>query len=917
MQQRILTVFIVAIVAVLTLARWGANLYTDWLWFQSLQYQSTFLTIIFSEIGLKVAVGTVFFFLLLINLLPTRSKIIKAANLNRVIENDDNVISIYKTPLNKYAKSGPIIGVFVLISLAMAFFVGTSVTGDWVTLQKFLHPTAFGVADPVFGKDIGFYVFQLPFYEFIYKLFIWSLFLIAFWVGAAYFVADTAAGENKGILKSDAARFHLSALAAVFFLARAFGYRLEQYALLHSPSGIVYGPGYTDIHANLLAYKVLLVVSIIIAITILVNIFMKKFRLVLYSIGALVLISVLVGGVYPVLVQKFNVVPNELNKERPYIENSIKYTRMAYNLDAVEKKTFPAGKTLVAEDIQQNLDTVENIRLWDYRPLQQTYAQIQEMRTYYELKSIDVDRYMVNGQYRQLMLSPRELNQQQLPENAKTWVNQRLKYTHGYGIVASPVNQVTNEGMPQLLIKDIPPVSSIDIKVDRPEIYFGEVTNDYVIVNTKAEEFNYPQGEDNAYSTYEGTSGVKLGSFFRKVLFALSLGDYKMLLSTEVTPDSQVLYYRSIVQRVPKIAPFLSYDSDPYMVIEGGKLYWLWDAYTTTDMYPYAEPFDRNVNYIRNSVKVVVDAYTGIVNFYIADANDPLIKTYDKIFPGMFRPISEMAAGLKSHMRYPEDMFMVQAAKYLVYHMEDPEVFYNKEDKWSLPTELFGEKEQQMEPYYTIVKLPGETKPEYIQILPFTPHKKINMISWLAGRSDGENYGKLLLYEFPKQELVYGPNQIEARINQDSYISQQMNLWSQRGTSVIRGNLLVIPVKDSLLYVEPLYLQSEQSKMPELRRVIVAHGDKIVMEPNLNAALQSIFGKDVGRTSEKPLTPSPATEIGTGTKTQKSLKELASEAGSVYEEGLNKLKAGDWAGYGESNKRLKSLIDELSQKAGQ
>ncbi|KJR98501.1 MAG: hypothetical protein VR68_10530 [Peptococcaceae bacterium BRH_c4a] len=915
MKQRFLTVVIVALGVVLTLAKWGANLYTDWLWFQSLNYQTAFLTIIFSEIGLKVAVGTVFFFLLLINLLPTRSKIIQAANLNRVIHDDDNVISLYKAPLSRYAKSGPIIAVYVLISLAMAFFVGTGVAGDWVTLQKFLHPTAFGVADPIFGMDIGFYVFQLPFYEFIYRLFIWSLFLIAFWVGAAYFVADTAAGQNKGFLKSDAARFHLSALAAVFFLARAFGYKLEQYALLHSPGGIVYGPGYTDIHANLLAYKVLFFVSIIIAITIMVNIFMKRFRLVLYSITVLVLVSVLVGVVYPVLVQKFNVVPNELKKERPYIEHSIKYTRMAYNLDTVERKSFPAGKTMVADDIQQNLDTVENIRLWDYRPLQQTYAQIQEMRTYYELKSIDVDRYMVNGQYRQLMLSPRELNQQQLPENAKTWVNQRLKYTHGYGVVASPVNQVTNEGMPNLLIKDIPPVSSVDIKIDRPEIYFGEVTDNYVIVNTKAEEFDFPQGEDNAYSTYEGTSGVKLGSFLRRILFALSLGDYKMLLSTEVTPDSQILYNRNIIQRVPKIAPFLRYDNDPYMVIEGGKLYWLWDAYTTTDMYPYAEPFDRSMNYIRNSVKVVVDAYTGVVSFYIADAGDPLIKTYDKIFPGMFRPISEMPAGLQRHIRYPEDMFMVQASKYLVYHMEDPEVFYNKEDKWSLPTELFRQKEQQMEPYYTIVKLPGEARPEYVQILPFTPHKKINMIAWMAGRSDGENYGKLLLYEFPKQELVYGPKQVEARIDQDSYISQQLTLWNQKGSSVIRGNLLVIPVKDSLLYVEPLYLQAEQSKMPELRRVIVAHGDKIVMEPNLNAALEKIFGKDVGRVAEKPVIPTPGT--GPSPSPQKSLKELASEAGKVYEEGLNKLKAGDWAGYGESNKKLKSLLEELSSKAGQ
>ncbi len=911
MRQRFLTVLFVILVAVLALARWGANLYTDWLWFQSVHYQNTFLTIIFSEIGLKLAVGTAFFILIFANLLPTKSQIIKAANQSRILEDENNVVTLYRSPLSQYAKSGPITAVYALISLVMAFFVGSAVTGDWVILQKFLHPTPFGEVDPIFFKDIGFYVFQLPFYEFIYRLFIWSVFLTAFWVALAYFVADSAGGQGRGFLRSDAARYHISFLAAIFFLARAFGYKLEQYNLLHLPGVIAHGPGYTAIHANLLAYKILFYVSIVIALAILVNIFLKRFRLVIYSVVTLILVSVLLGGVYPVFVQKFYVVPNELNREKPYIENSIKYTRMAYNLDKVERKAFPAGKSLTAEDIQQNRDTVDNIRLWDYRPLQQTYAQIQEMRTYYELKSIDVDRYMINGKYRQLMVSPRELNQQQLPDNAKTWVNQKLKYTHGYGVVASPVNEVTSEGLPQLMIKDIPPVSNIDLKVERPEIYFGELTDNYVIVNTRTDEFDYPQGEDNAYTRFAGNTGVKVGSILRRALFALSLGDYKLLLSGEVTGDSQVLYYRSLNQRVPKIAPFLKYDKDPYIVIEGGKLYWIWDAYTVTDMYPYSEPFERGLNYIRNSVKVVVDAYDGNVSFYVADESDPLIQTYSKIFPGMFKPLSDMPAGLRGHIRYPEDLFMIQAVKYLVYHMEDPEVFYNKEDKWSLPTELFGQKEQLMEPYYTIVKLPGEKNPEFIQILPFTPHKKINMISWLAGRSDGENYGKLLLYEFPKQELVYGPAQVEARINQDSYISQQLNLWSQRGTSVIRGNLLVIPVKDALLYVEPLYLQSEQSRMPELRRVIVAHGEKIVMEPTLDQALQRIFGQSAARAVERPQVESP------DTKAQKSIKELAAEANRVYEEGLNRLKAGDWAGYGESTKHLKNILEELSRRAGQ
>jgi len=914
MRQRFLTVVIAAIVAVLMLARWGANLYTDWLWFESLKYQSTFLTIILSELGLKIAVGIAIFILLFINLLPTRSRIMKAANTSRVIEDEDNVISMYRAPFSKYAKSGPIMAVYLLISLVMAFFVGSAVAGDWVVLQKFLHPTPFNIIDPIFGKDIGFYVFQLPFYEFLYRLFVWALFLIAFWVAAAYFVAESiGGGQGKGFLKSDAARYHLSALAAVYFLARAFGYQLDQYNLLHSAGGIVYGPTYTDIHANLLAYKILFWVSIVIAIIILVNIFMKRFRLVMYSIATMVIISVLVGGIYPIIIQKIVVVPNELNKETPYIENSIRFTRMAYNLDEVDKKEFPAGRTLTADDIRNNMDTVENIRLWDYRPLQSTYSQIQEMRTYYELKSIDVDRYIINGVYRQLMLSPRELNQEQLPDNAKTWVNQRLKYTHGYGIVASPVNQVTTEGLPQLMIKDIPPVTGSDVKVERPEIYFGESTDNYVIVNAREEEFDYPSGDVNAYSMYQGNNGVKVGSLLKRALFALSLGDYKLLLSSEVTSDSQVLYYRNINQRVPKIASFLKYDADPYMVIEGGKLYWIWDAYTTTNMYPYAEPFEGGLNYIRNSVKVVVDAYSGVVDYYISDDSDPLIKTYSSIFPGMFKPLGDMPAGLRNHIRYPSDMFMVQANKYLNYHMEDPVVFYNKEDQWNLPAEMISGNKQNMEPYYTIVKLPGESKSEYIQILPFTPHKKINMISWLAGRSDGENYGKLLLYEFPKQELVYGPQQIEARIDQDSYISQQITLWSQKGSAVNRGNLLVIPIKDSLLYVEPLYLQSEQSKMPELRRVIVAHGDKIVMEPTLEEALNKIFGKGSAvQEIQQPQgqEPQPGTTID-------SVKGLAAEASRIYEEGQSKIKAGDWAGYGESTKKLKEILDQLSRQTAE
>jgi hypothetical protein len=474
----------------------------------------------------------------------------------------------------------------------------------------------------------------------------------------------------------------------------------------------------------------------------------------------------------------------------------------------------------------------------------------------------------------------------------------------------SPVNELTTEGLPTFFLKDIPPTGNTDLKVDRPEIYYGERTDQYVLVNTKSQEFNFPQGDVNVLSTYEGESGVRVNDILRRAMFALALGDYKILLSSEIDNNSRVLYYRNIKQRVPKIAPFLKYDQDPYMVLSEGKLYWLWDAYTITNKYPYSEPFDKVNNYIRNSVKVVVDAYTGQVDFYISDERDPLIQTYGKIFPGMFKPMSEMPADLHKHIRYPEDLFRTQAEMYTVYHMEDPLVFYNREDKWNVATEnLGGQEEKQIEPYYTIIELPGGgSEPEFVLILPFTPQNKPNMIAWLAARSDEEDYGKLLSYNFPKQELVYGPTQIEARLNQDTVISQQLSLWNQRGSSVIRGNLLVIPVNDALIYVAPIYLQAEQSKMPELRRVIVAHGEMVVMEPNLDTALQRIFGEGAGITTPQLKLP------GTGDP-DASISDLAKTAGQLYDEAQAKLKNGDWAGYGESLSKLREALNDIVDKA--
>jgi len=903
----------IIIILFLLVARWGANLYVEWLWFQSLGYSNVFKTILLSELGLRFLVGVLTFIFIFVNLMLTRKTVLQRVNTRQYFENGD-VITIHKSQLNKYLTPRFLTVTYLAISSALAFFVSTAVTGDWVILQKFLHSTAFGYTDPIFHNNIGKYVFSLPFYQFIYQLVNWFIILAAFTVALVYFLTETGQEGFGKLFSSISARLHLSFLAALFFLARAWGFRLEQYMLLYSDQGVVFGPGYTDIHARLLAYKALFIIAILIALVIIINLFLRRFKLILYSIGALFLASVILGGIYPSIIQNLVVKPNELNKEQPYIANSIKYTRLAYNLDNVEIKKFPAGKKLTAADIENNRDTIKNIRLWDWRPLQQTYAQLQEIRPYYELQNIDIDRYMINDTYRQVMLAARELDQEQLPRTAQTWINQRLKYTHGYGIAMSPVNEMTTEGLPEFFIKNIPPVEVIKKEVTQPEIYFGELTDNYIIVNTKAKEFDYPVGgNENAYTTYQGRNGVQMGGLFRRAIFALAFGDYKMLLATDVKNSSQILFYRNIHDRVPRLAPFLRYDSDPYIVLgDTGALYWMWDAYTVSDMYPYSQPFSGRNNYIRNSVKIVVNAYTGQVDFYIADNKDPLIQTYAKIFPGVFKPLAEMPEDLQRHIRYPADLFSIQAEKYTVYHMTDTEVLYYQEDKWSLPTEKFFNEEVDMEPYYTIIRLPGEAKPEYVLILPFTPKNKTNMIGWMAARSDEPNYGKLIVYEFPKQELIYGPMQIEARIDQDTTISQQLTLWNQRGSSVIRGNLLVIPVKDALLYVEPLYLQAEQSKMPELRRVIVAHGDQVVMEPTLDIALHKIFGDeiDMDRTiKERPPVP--------GDNPPATLKDLINQANQLYNEAQARLKDGDWAGYGEAIARLKDTLNTMSEQAKQ
>jgi uncharacterized membrane protein (UPF0182 family) len=594
--------------------------------------------------------------------------------------------------------------------------------------------------------------------------------------------------------------------------------------------------------------------------------------------------------------QQFDVQPNELIKERPYIEYNIDLTRRAYGLDKIEEKDFGPVADLTSEALAEAESTIKNIRLWDYRPLRDTYAQIQEIRLYYEFVDVDVDRYDLDGDYRQVTLSAREMATEQL--QSRTWVNEHLQFTHGYGLVMSPVNAVTREGLPELLIRDLPPRTAPGLEITRPEIYYGESTNNYVFVNSTLEEFDYPSGDQNVFTTYEGTGGVLLDSSLKRAAFAYRFSDVSVLLSEYITSESRVMLYRNIHDRVRQVAPFLLFDADPYLVILDGRLFWLQDAYTATDMYPYSQPYGNRFNYIRNSVKLVTDAYNGDMTFYIVDTEDPIIQAYAAIFPDLFASLEEMPEGLRVHVRYPEGLFIIQAQMNNTYHMQDPTVFYNKEDLWAVAHEMYAGNDQVMEPYYVIMSL-EEGRAEFILIQPFTPANKQNMVAWMAARSDGEHYGKLLLYKFPKQELIYGPLQIEARIDQEPAISGQLSLWHQRGSRVIRGNLLVIPIESSLLYVEPLYLQAETSQLPELKRVIVGSGEKVIMADTLTEALAGIVGAPVVTEEEEEV------EGVVG------LQELALSALEHYERAQEYLQEGDWAGYGAELEAMRRDLEDL------
>ncbi len=888
------------------------NMYIDWLWFKSVSFQEVFTTILFNKIGLYALIFLFTLGLFYINLLMTRKNISDDEPRTQTGDDPDIIYLDRPEPVWKELLSGKTAKyIFLAISIFAAFMVSSVATDNWLVVQQYLNGVKVGIVDPIFNKDLGFYFFNLTFYQFIYSTLMMLLVLLLLAIVLIY-LSNTTNQMIYGRLKEFSfAKGHLAVLVAAIFALKAWGYRLDAYQLLFSPGGIVFGATYTDISARLLAYKVMLALSIIIALILLANIFLRKMSVIYISIGTWAIVAILLGTIYPSLLQSLVVQPNEFNKEQPYLENAIKFTRQAYGLDKAESIARTVDYNLNINDTKHT-STINNIRLWDWQPSKTTYKNLQQLRSYYVFNDVDIDRYTLNGESRQLMLSAREIDQSELPAQAKTWINEKLMYTHGYGVVVSPVTEITTEGFPEFYIKDIPPQFSTDLEITRPEIYFGEKTDDYVIVNTKQKEFDYPMGEQNVFSTYEGKDGVKIQSLPRKLMLAWVLKDYKMLLSSDITNDSQVLMYRNVVQRIKKIAPYLAFDGDPYIIIdEKGKLFWMQDAYTYTNKYPYSQPFDDwGNNYIRNSVKVITDAYTGEVNFYIADNSDPIVKTLEKIFPNLYKSIDEMPADLRKHVRYPVDMFMVQAEMYTTFHMSDPWVFYNKEDPWIIPKEIVDDKQQKMEPYYINMTLDQEEGTEFVLMMPFSPKSRPNMIAWMGARMDGENYGKMMVYNFPKQETIYGPEQVESRINQNTSIAQQLTLWDQRGVRVYRGNLLVIPVDNSILYIEPIYLQADNSKLPELKRIIAGFGEKLVMEPTLDQALLKLFGD--GPKPSEPVIPDDESVIETPAK---SVSDLARQARDLYDRANEQLKEGNWAGYGESIGKLNEIISELEATA--
>jgi len=890
-------VLILLLAGFVVLFLWPASyaLLTDWWWFREIGYQIVFTRELTTQLLLFVAAGGLTAGVLYLNLRAAQRGLVP-----------DPVVFRIGPTAPRLDVTAALRRLSLPVAVVLGLLAGFAATPAWDVVLRAIYGTSFGIADPIFSHDIGFYVFTLPglsagigFLATLCRLCL-LLLIPLYWLRG-----DVVVGP-RGLRIEPSAGMHLAILLAVLFLLT--GVRLwlvDIPSLLYSTTGPLVGASYTDLHAELPALRVTAVLAVVVAVAALIGGLRRQLALYgLLAIGGYVLVAVVGRSLLPLAMQSFVVAPTELTRETPYLRHHIIATRQAWGLDSVETRELNGEADLTLADIRANATTIENVRLWDRDPLLMTFGQLQEIRTYYDFVNVDDDRYWIDGKYRQVLLSPRELNAASLP--TRTFINEHLTFTHGMGLTLGPVNQVTSEGLPVLFVKDLPPVSTVSLQITRPQIYYGELANEYVFVRTRQREFDHPEGETNVYAAYGGTGGVRVGNVLRRLLLAARFGSSKILLSQDITNESRVLFYRDVSERAARALPFLRFDRDPYLVIAAdGKLEWILDGYTTSDGYPYAQRLRDGTTYMRNSVKLVIDAYDGSLRAYVSAPADPLIRTWARIFPGIFAPLDRMPADLRAHLRYPDELYRIQTSLYTTYHMDAPEDFYHREDQWQIPTvaESTG-----AVPFmrHIIMRLPEESKAEFIYMVPFTPRGKDNLAAWMVARNDGAEYGKLRVYRLSRQSLVYGPQQIENRINQDTEISRQISLWDQRGSKVIRGDLLVIPIEESLLYVQPLYLQAEGGRIPELKRVVVAYQNRVVMQETLDGALTELFG---GSTRPRA---QPAPELGVeAAPTDSGVLALATEARQRYEAALQAQRELDWARYGDEMRRLGELLEQL------
>jgi uncharacterized membrane protein (UPF0182 family) len=944
LRRATLIVVTTSIVVVLALAGRLLDLYVDWLWFGEVGFRPVFWTTLWSRLLLGIAAGALFFVIVAANVEIAR-RLAPAFKTNAAGD-----VEPKNEALRRHAGA---IGLAVSALVAIAAAVAAS--SAWMTFRKALDATAFGLDDPMFGHDLGFYVFTAPAWHAVQSFVLVALLASMVLAGLMHLVlggidyhvktpASNGQPASAGPVRPGAyvrsqvdvnlsgrAIAHLSAILAAVFVLVGIGQLFRAWDLLYSTAGSVYGAGYTDAVVRLPLTRVTMVLAFAIAAVLVWNVWRRRQWWPLVIVVWVVALVIL-RGIVPGVVQSLIVNPNQLSKERDYITRNLSATKAAYQLDRGAAKPLQMKTRITSEVLRDNEVTLRNVRLWDPDTLVTSYRQLQQLRPYYSFVDADVDRYTVKGVYTQTMVSARELDISGLPEQAQTWVNQHITYTHGFGVSMSAVNQVTKDGSPDFLVQDVPPRSVAGLEIEQPRIYYGEIGTDYTLVKTEEREFDYPGAAGDVFTEYEGAGGISISGALHKLAFAWRERTIKFFTTSAIDDDSRVIIRNNIVDRVRAVAPFLALDGDPYMVISDKRLFWIQDAYTTTDRYPYATP-EGDLNYIRNSVKVVIDAYEGTMRFYVFDEDDPLLRTYRKVFPDLFTPAEEIPQELFEHVRYPEGQFMTQARIFETYHVSDPAVLYNKGDQWQIPENVSLDDNGPMSAFYVIMRLPGSGKEEFLLILPFTPNTRPNMISWLGARSDGAEYGQSVVYQFSEGATVFGPAQVEAAINQDPTISAQRSLWDQQGSRVILGNLIVVPIEDSLLYVQPLYLVSEQTQLPQLKRVIVFYrmpgegGSEsnaeqlVVMAPTLSEALTEAFGA-------APAIGPPGTDGGTGTDgggtgaepggaggaglSARAL-ELIQQANEQFAAAQAAQQAGDWAEYGRQIELLQSTLRQLQQ----